>query len=359
MAFYISKMISATLIGRQTKHATCEKCQTRFRYELTRFGTGLGEAPFFLGQASAAASAQAEARRHLQERLEREVELVPCPKCGWVNVDVIKTYRKRKYRHLPWLSSVIVVAGFFAALFLGASLARVLGGRSDAPWIARLVLLVVCLSSPAWIFLLRSGLRRRINPNRTQPRWPAVPLGTPPALIERNDPNTGEVHLEPVPNRYEHSGLLATWAVYRLSQIELPPVCCICMAPASTTYRSPFKVGADSDFPVPLCGRCASRVRRRWWVLATVVTVAALALSVISALAIPSLDVLGRWLVFLPVSFLVVSVSVAVLPNKICRPYRFRNVDKDRGVFRFQAPNRAYTELLIDQVRQSNGEALD
>jgi hypothetical protein len=271
---------------------------------------------------------------------------------------MVKTYRKRKYRYLPWLSGVIVVLGFFAALFLGAGLARVFGRNSDVPWISRLVLLATCLSSPIWIFLLRSWLRRRINPNRTHPRGSAVPLGTPPALIERNDPRSGEVHLEPVANRYEHSDLLAAWAVYRPGQVEFPEVCCVCMTPASTAYRSPFKFGWGSDVPVAICGPCASRCRRRWWAVAMIVGVVALALSALSAMIIPAFGVFGRWPVFLLVVFIMMPVSLAVVPNRMCRPYRLRLVDGDRGVFRFKAPNRAYTELLIDQVRQTNGDVL-
>jgi hypothetical protein len=87
-----------------------------------------------------------------------------------------------------------------------------------------------------------------------------------------------------------------------------------------------------------------------------IVAVAALALSAFSAMIIPALGVSGRWLVGLLVVFIVMPVSLAVVPNRMCRPYRLRVVDGDRGVYRFRASKRAYTELLIDQVRRSNGD---
>jgi len=183
-----------------------------------------------------------------------------------------------------------------------------------------------------------------------------VPLGTPPALIERNDPHTGERRVELVPNRCDKPELLASWAVYRPGQVEFPRVCCVCMTPASTNYRSPFKVNKGSDFPVPLCGPCYSRVRRRWWLFALAVAGAAIGLAALLAKAVPGLDDFGRWALFCVVALFAVCFGVAVLPNLICRPYRLRVVDADRGVFRFKASSRAYTGLLIDQVRQSNGD---
>ncbi len=356
MVPYLAKMFTSVVVGRRTKQVTCEKCGTPFLYELTRTATGTGEAPYFLGQASAKASAQASAQWYLDRRLAHEVELVPCPKCGWVNADMVKTYRKRKYRYLPLLAVVIVVVGFFVALFLGAALARVFGANSDLPWVTRLIVLIFCLASPIWIFPFRFWLRRRIDPNRTYPQRPAVPLGTPPAQIERTDPHTGKTHLAPVPNRYENPDLLAGWAVFRPSQVVFPRVCCCCMAPASTEYSPPFKVNKGSNVPVPLCGPCASRIRRRWWPVALAVAVVLIALVALLARGIPGIDHTGQWIVFGVVSLFAVPFGVAVLPDLICRPYRRRVVDADRGIVRFRATNRAFTGLLMDQVRQSNGD---
>ena len=50
----------------------------------------------------------AAARKDLARRLERESEMVPCPKCQWVNEDLIARYRRRKYRPLAWITLAIL-----------------------------------------------------------------------------------------------------------------------------------------------------------------------------------------------------------------------------------------------------------
>lgn len=360
MFLYVGMRYTSFVVGRQIEQVTCEKCQTQFCYELTRIGTGVSHSPYFLDEASAPNRAQGRAQGDMGKRLQREAEMVPCPKCGWVNEDLIKVYRKLKYRRLPWLAVAIVPVGFFAALFLGAGLARVFGGDSDVPWMSRLALLIVCLSSPAWIFLLRGWLRRRIDPNRTYPQRPVVPLGTPPAVLERKDPAGGKSRFNLVANRYENADRVAGWAVYRPEQVSFPEVCCVCMAPATTSYRSPFPINKGSDFPVPLCGSCLSRIRRRWWTIALAIT----AVSIVSALALglamgpppPGHDSVMRWLGCGFLALIVAAIGIAAIPGRICRPYRLRFVDAGRDIMKFKAANKSYTQFLIDQVRRSNGE---
>lgn len=348
---YFGKTFTSQITGYRTVHVTCEKCQTKFRYELTRTGRGSGEAPYFLGQTEAANRAKLRAQRNLEWRLEHEGEMVPCPNCHWVNEKLIRKYRERKY-----LWSVAIVL-FEAAVLIAAMLHVYVCILVKAP--ADQVAIVVVYSLPLiGIFLFRGWLRRRIDPNRTYPQCPFVPLGTPPALIERNDPKTGETHLESVPNRYENTDLMTEWAVFRPGQVVMPAVCCVCMAPATTTYSVRFKVNKHSGFPAPLCGPCASQIRRRWWLIALVVAVVGLGLAALLAKAVPGLDDIGRWAIFIVIAVFPVPFAMAVVPNRMCQPYRLRTVDAARGIFGFRAASRAYTELLIDQVRQSNGDAL-
>src|SRR5690242_15731697 len=117
MFVYVSRTFTTTVVGRRWEKVTCEKCQAEFHYELVRIGVGSSSAPYYIGQDSARQRASGTAQRNLDKRLAREAELVPCPKCRWVNQDLIRRYRRSLYRAGPWLSLLLwLVSG---AIILG------------------------------------------------------------------------------------------------------------------------------------------------------------------------------------------------------------------------------------------------
>lgn len=356
MPVFVGKVFTATEAGQRLETVTCEKCRTVFHYELTRVGVGKGSAPYMLGQHSAADRAGSAAKRDLTKRLSEEAELVPCPKCHWVNQDLIDRYRRRQYRRAPLLIVVIIVAGFVAAPILAAGLTEAFGYNSRVPSIVMLGVMAVCLLSPAWVLLGRRQLHRRIDPNITYPRRPTVPPGTPPALIEKRDAETGEMHLVPVASREVGIGT-EEWAMFRPGQVQLPAVCCMCLAPASTIFHSPLKVNENSDVEVPLCTSCSGELSRKWWLTVLVVGAVSLAVAAGLAAAIPGIDAFGRWFLFGIIGFFGILVGGVVVAGRVCRPYRIAVVDADRGIVKFAASNPGYTAMLVEQVRASEGVA--
>jgi hypothetical protein len=358
MVAYVGKEFIASVAGRQLEPVTCERCQTQYYYELTRIGTGRGSAPYLLGQTSAANRAANAAQRELTKRLAREAEMVPCPKCHWVNQDLINRYRKRQYRRVRIPIFAVLIAGFFGNALLHAALTESYGYQSRVPAAGSAAFLGACVLAVGGILLIRYRLRQRINPNETYPRWPELPPGTPPALIQHTDPLTGQPGLKAVANRTtelpERGG--TAWATFRPGQVALPRVCCVCLSAASTLYRSPFKVRDDSDVAVPLCGACRSRLRRRWWLTALWVAPAAAALG-LAVLLIPGGDATGKWILGAIAGFFAMLFGVAIVPSRFCRPYRLGVVDADRGILKFAARNPRYTEMLVEQVRRSDGIA--
>src|SRR5688500_5784881 len=243
MPVFVAKEITATLAGGRLETVTCEKCGTRFHYQLTRVGVGKGSAPYLVGQGAASDRAAGAAERDLAKRLAREAELVPCPKCYWVNQDLVERYRQRRYRRAPLLIVILVGAGIVAGPIVAFSLTALVGYNSGLPSVVSLAILALTLSTPAWVLLARRHLRRRIDPNATHPRRPAVPPGTPPALVEQRDPRTGQARLVPVASHGGDDPAGAggspggagrvEWAVFRPGQVRFPPVCCMCLAPAT------------------------------------------------------------------------------------------------------------------------------
>ena len=357
MPIFVAREIATNVVGQRLEAVTCETCGTAYYYELTRVGLGKASAVYFIGQRAASDRAAAAAEQDLSKRLDREAEMVPCPKCHWVNSDLVQRYRRRQYRRAPLLIVILGVAGFVAAPLIATGLSEVVGYNSRVPSFAMMAVLAVCLLSPAWVLLVRRALRQRIDPNATFPRRPSVPPGTPPALVEQPDPQTGEIVLMPVPSRDDDRTEDREWATFRPGHVRLPPVCCMCLSAATTTYRSPLKTNEHSEVEVPLCESCSAELSRRWWLAVFVVAVIAFALSGVLALSIPGGDAVGRWILFSLVGFFGALVGGVVIAGRACRPYRIRVVDADRGIVKFAASNPGYTAMLIEQVRASDGLA--
>jgi hypothetical protein len=236
---------------------------------------------------------------------------------------------------------------------------RSYGYDSPTPRHVSLFVMALGLSAPIWVLLLRRMLWQRVNPNATYPRPGPVPPGTPPALIETRNADTGELYLTPVPRAEGTEAAVGgvEWATFRPGQVVFPEVCCVCLDGATTGYAVPFSVNSGSEVPVPLCPGCAWDLKKMWWLAAFVVGLLAAAISAGIALAIPKTDEVGRWILFTFLTVFAVPVAAAVIPAMICRPYRLRTVDGDRGVVRFRAKNPAYTQLVAQQAREADGLA--
>jgi hypothetical protein len=316
-------------------------------------GVGKGSAPYYIGQKSAAARATRAAERDLAKRLERDSELVPCPKCNWVNEDLVRRYRRRLYRRAPLLIISIVVGGLIVAPLVGLLVATIAGDNSNAIAIFSLATLAICLLSPAWVLLIRRRLRHRVDPNGTYPRRPALPPGTPPPLVEKRDPESGDPYLEPVEDDSEESPEALDWAVFRTGQLRFIPLCCMCLDNARTTYRPPIKASETSEMAVPVCPDCQAKLKWKWWRTLLLVAVVMLAISAGAALAVPGLDALGRWILFSIMGFFLSLLLGIVIAGQLARPYKLKTVDRSRGIYQFAAANPRYTALIAENLRKA------
>ena len=109
MFVYVGKSFSSVVTGSRIVRVTCEKCHADFFYELVRQGKGAASAPYYIGQARAAKRAEKAARKSLEKKLAREAEMVPCPRCRWINQSLIQGYRRTRYRRVGYAA---VISGF-------------------------------------------------------------------------------------------------------------------------------------------------------------------------------------------------------------------------------------------------------
>lgn len=89
MILYWGKQIDAEQGGGCLVRVQCATCGCEYFYELARIGTGSRSAPYGIGVDRATDFARYHSKRDLAKRLATEAELVPCPKCNWINEELI------------------------------------------------------------------------------------------------------------------------------------------------------------------------------------------------------------------------------------------------------------------------------
>ena len=189
MFIYWGKQIVSEKIGRRVVDVECDKCECQYCFVMTRIGSGTSSAPYGIGVGTATRSAEKKAQRDLTRLLERDTEPVPCPKCHWINDELVQGYRRGRFRQLGSFGIALGVLGTVVSLLIAriiwmsppaerSALPYVLGGGLAAS------LLVL-----RRLLLLQYGLRALIRPNRNFPQAPKLPPGTPAAVFE--DKSTG------------------------------------------------------------------------------------------------------------------------------------------------------------------------
>ena len=88
MLFYYGRRYESSAVGSRLVRVHCDKCGCEYFFELARVGLGLAGAVCDW-DSPAARRADERARRDLAERLENDAELVPCPKCDWINEELV------------------------------------------------------------------------------------------------------------------------------------------------------------------------------------------------------------------------------------------------------------------------------
>ncbi|HEX3313480.1 MAG TPA: hypothetical protein VHR72_01260, partial [Gemmataceae bacterium] len=146
-------------------------------------GAGHSTAPYFIGIGSAKKAATDQARRDLRARLAREADLVPCPKCNWINDELVAGYRLSYFRRLGPAALAVAIVGIAGSLLCGGLIYR---GPANERFVVPYVLLggsTIFLLLAGFLLQLQVWMRRRIQPNLHFPSAPKLPAGTPPALI--------------------------------------------------------------------------------------------------------------------------------------------------------------------------------
>src|SRR4051794_28567660 len=135
MAIGIRSRFTASVQGSMEKLVRCERCGRYFTYRLTRRVRASAVAPRASLREEAMLLAQQRASKALHEKLEHEIDLYPCPGCGFYQSDMTLAAKKR------WLLGSMAIGGgitIAAGILPGLVQAMLHGGRL-APWMPGLI----------------------------------------------------------------------------------------------------------------------------------------------------------------------------------------------------------------------------
>lgn len=341
MFIYAGKQFNASSAECTIVGVRCEKCGCEYYYELARIGWGVADAPYGIGVGHAASAAHKRSMRELQNRLASEAELVPCPKCNWVNEELVHGYRRSRYRGFARTATfigiaVIALSGVLAWFFYQ--------GDPRDRYLASYFLYgspVVVVAFMAAMFGLRGWLRSLIQPNRKYPGPPAIPAGTPPALF--GNPDKGEFWLA----RLEQ--IEGEWQEFQIGRNVFPLNCCDCLRPATTEYAIKINLDQTISLDIPLCNDCSKKPKtnpsRIWAIIGTILAlIAGMTFTFQYAPSWASAWInLGILLVFFGV------VAMIATTMKLPSPVEVQVIDLSRGVVRIRFRNSDYARLFAEQ----------
>ncbi len=335
MFLYFGKTFTSHRVGERLVRVECERCGGEFFFQLNRIGNGSGEAPYYIGQGRAARAAERRAVKDLERRLERETELVPCPKCSWINEQLVDGYRRTRYKFLGKVASYICAA----AVILALTLLPLLAFREPAAVLPVAVVLLGIVLLAGGVLVVRAFFRSRIRPNANYPDAVQVPPGTPPALVK--DAVTGrlvaareqQVSAAPIGECYD----------FQVGRHFLPMQCCDCLK--ETDIRHAHKLLATAVWLlIPRCQDCAQVARRAYW--RAFYKTALIAVGVSAAVILPFNLAGENFYVATFWAFVVSAIVAAVVAHRSSSPVKVAHTDRARRVIRLRFRNPAYGRLV-------------
>ena len=286
-------------------------------------------APYGIGSKRAARTAEERARRDLQKRLEHDTELVPCPRCGWINDDLLSRYRLGRYRGWTMYAVWIALLGTTIPLIVAWFISR--GPAADRGSVPFLLIFgpTVSAALAALLLLSRIWLRKRIQPNRNYPFPPALPPGGPTPLFM--DQTTGQL-VDAGGPRLTDLHATGAWIDFQIGRHQLPAVCCACLC--TPDARSAYRLSAFRAVAIvaPLCSRCAREWKVRMWLIGLAMLGTVLALAFL-LLRLAAVDELAFRIGFVLVCG-VAPLFCGLAAYRLTAPVRVKGVDFSRALVR-------------------------
>jgi hypothetical protein len=162
----LSLEYSCTKAGAVLKVVHCECCGAAYGYQLKRSARGEGSSFLSLDDEGAAARAASRAEVELRDKLERGVDAVPCPACGWYQQDMLLKARS-KHRYGMLYTGLCLTIGLIPVAVIGVVINSEFGWNTDGaiPWPILLGGLFFCLMIGLGLILAKFVLAATYDPN--------------------------------------------------------------------------------------------------------------------------------------------------------------------------------------------------
>jgi hypothetical protein len=158
---------SVTSKGAILKVVKCEGCGDEYVYKLERTATGVATGVRFVDEEGKRARASANAETLLNRKLERGVDVVPCPACGRIQQHMIPPCRRRRWRWMLNLGVLLIVLACVGGC-VGAVINSVVEDQQGAPllpWHVFFAALAVAAALGPALMIARFVAVSRHDPN--------------------------------------------------------------------------------------------------------------------------------------------------------------------------------------------------
>jgi hypothetical protein len=333
---------TSDIVGSRVVQVVCDKCRCEYHYLLSRLGSGHGISAYGLGGKAAEENATMGANKALTRRLGNDADLVPCPKCNWINDDLVNRYRRASYR--GWIRTgwnLAAIGG--SATFIGGCVNShgAPGGAAEKVMIAGPLFFLVLWAGMAIAPML---LRARIQPNRVFPFPPTLPPGSPPALLMHAA--TGELKQPADGNRVrdEHEKIY-----FALGRDAFPPNCCRCAQECSDEWTMQIPALRHHKLSIPICKTCMTSLRRSQRNVGLFLAAATVIVFFGSWLVLKDLEAAFGFGIAMVVFSAMLYRSIA---GMFSRPVKALTASHRRGVVRLSCRNAEYQRVLSQFLLQ-------
>jgi hypothetical protein len=120
MALGIPKrQFTSKVVGRTIRDAICEKCGANYVYALSCEAEATAETSLAEPAEKAEQQATEDATSQLSAKLAHDVAPVPCPRCGWLQADMVKRLRDDLGSVADAVAAIAIFFGIVVLLILG------------------------------------------------------------------------------------------------------------------------------------------------------------------------------------------------------------------------------------------------
>jgi tellurite resistance protein len=145
----------AKVTGSVLKQCRCEACGEEYTYTAQRRASGTGTSFLWLDDGGARERAAIGARVQVALKLNRAVDPVACPACGWLQSDMVRVLKRRRLNWILWASLPVA----FVCLLIG------LGGQ-NLGWLIASLVTAVCGAALGFAWLLQHDPNRALGGSR-------------------------------------------------------------------------------------------------------------------------------------------------------------------------------------------------